>query len=313
MDATRVENEASMSCATIESHATESADKLAHSVSLICYGYNEEESIADFFKRAVDLLDSIVTDYEIVYIDDCSTDGTWPIAQRFAHNNSRIRISRNERNRNVGYSFKRGVSLAEKEFLFWQTIDWSYDLSDLRIFLELMDHFGLVVGVRPVPMRLLAYIPVVRSIYRVRTRSDDFLRAIVSLANYYVLRILFGLNVHDFQNIQFHRTKTLQSFDLRGESSFLGIEMMIRARSIGLNMIEVPIGFLPRTKGVSKGIRLRAIWKSCRDISRNWFAWGWRFRLERRGSKGRIYRLLEPAFLDEKVIVLCAPLFKRFR
>jgi hypothetical protein len=162
-------------------------------------------------------------------------------------------------------------------------------------------------------MRLLAYIPVVRSIYRVRTRSDDFLRAMVSLANYYVLRILFGLNVHDFQNIQFHRTKTLQSFDLRGESSFLGIEMMIRARSIGLDMIEVPIGFLPRTKGVSKGIRLRAIWKSCRDISRNWFAWGWRFRLERRGSKGRIYRLLEPAFLDEKVIVLCAPLFKRFR
>ena len=162
-------------------------------------------------------------------------------------------------------------------------------------------------------MRLLAYIPVVRSIYRVRTRSDDFLRAMVSLANYYVLRILFGLNVHDFQNIQFHRTKTLQSFDLRGESSFLGIEMMIRARSMGLDMIEVPIGFLPRTKGVSKGIRLRAIWKSCRDITRNWFAWGWRFRLEGRGKQGRIYRLLEPAFLDEKVIVLCAPLFKRFR
>jgi glycosyltransferase involved in cell wall biosynthesis len=302
-----------MSYATIEGPGSVSINKLSHSVSLICYGYNEKESIADFFKRAVDLLESVVTDYEIVYIDDCSTDGTWPIAQRFARENCRIRISRNERNRNVGYSFKRGVSLAEKEFLFWQTIDWSYDLSDLRIFLELMDHFGLVVGVRPVPMRLLAYIPVVRSIYRVRTRSDDFLRAMVSLANYYVLRILFGLNVHDFQNIQFHRTKTLQSFDLRGESSFLGIEMMIRARSIGLDIIEVPIGFLPRTKGVSKGIRLRAIWKSCRDITRNWLAWGWRFRLEGRGKQGRIYRLLEPAFLDEKVIVLCAPLFKRFR
>jgi glycosyltransferase involved in cell wall biosynthesis len=282
-------------------------------VSLVCYAYNEEDLIAEFFKKAVDTVEAVVTDYEVVFIDDCSTDRTWEIAQGWARENNHIRIYRNDRNRDIGYSFKRGVSLAEKELLFWQTIDWSYDLSDLGIFLQLMDYFGLVVGVRPVPIRLLAYIPVVRSIYRVRTRSDDFLRAMVSLANYYVLRILFGLNVHDFQNIQFHRTKTLQSFDLRGESSFLGIEMMIRARSSGLDMIEVPIRFLPRTKGISKGIRLHAIWKSCRDIVHNWVSWGWRFRLEGRGKQGRIYRLLEPAFLDEKVIVLCAPLFKRFR
>jgi glycosyltransferase involved in cell wall biosynthesis len=302
-----------MSYATIECAAAVITTKSAHSVSLVCYGYNEKESIADFFTRAVDLLESVASDYEIVFIDDCSTDSTWQIAQRFAAENSRIRIARNDQNRNIGYSFKRGVSLAQKEYLFWQTIDWSYDLTDLRIFVELLSYFGVVVGVRPVPIRLLAYIPVVRSIYRVRTRSDNFTRAMVSLANYYVLRLLFGLNVHDFQNIQFHRTQTLQSFALRGESSFLGIEMMIRARSVGLDLIEVPIKFLPRTKGVSKGIRLLAIWKSCRDIARNWVAWGWRFRLEGRGGQGRIYRLLEPAFLDENVIVLCAPLFKRFR
>ncbi len=303
----------SMSCLSEETPAAGIAKKNAHSVSLVCYGYNEKESIAEFFGRAVDLLESVASDYEIVFIDDCSTDGTWEIAERLARANRRIRIARNDRNRNVGYSFKRGVSLAEKEYLFWQTVDWAYDLADLRIFLDLLEHFGVVVGVRPVPFRLLAFIPVVRSIYRVRTRSDDFIRAVVSLTNYYVLRILFGLNVHDFQNIQFHRTKTLQSFELRGESSFLGIEMMIRARSAGLDLIEVPIRFLPRAKGASKGIRLTAIWKSCRDIVRNWLAWGWRFRLEGRGSQGRIYRLLEPAFLDEEVIILCAPLFKRFR
>lgn len=294
------------------SAVTAAPEKLAQSVSLVSYGYNEEESIADFFKKAVDTLEAVATDYEIVFIDDCSTDRTWEIAQGFARDNPRIRVYRNERNRNIGYSFKRGVSLAEKEYLFWQTIDWSYDVSDLRIFLQLLEHYGVVVGVRPVPIRLLAYIPVVRSIYRVRTRSDNFIRAMVSLANYYVLRILFGMKVHDFQNIQFHRTKVLQSFELHGESSFLGVEMMIRARSRGLDLIEVPIKFIPRTKGVSKGIRLTAIWKSVRDIARNWLSWGWRFRLEGRGSHGRIYRLMEPAFLKEQVIVLCAPLFKRY-
>jgi glycosyltransferase involved in cell wall biosynthesis len=293
--------------------ATTAKPKLAHSVSLVCYGYNEEESIADFFAKAAATLDAVTADYEIVFIDDGSTDRTGEIAHACARENPRIRIYRNDRNRNIGYSFKRGVSLAEKEYLFWQTIDWSYDLTDLRIFLELLEHFGVVLGVRPVPIRLLAYIPVVRSIYRVRTRSDDFLRAVVSLGNYYVLRILFGMKVHDFQNIQFHRTKVVQSFELRGESSFLGVEIMIRARSRGLSLIEVPIKFLPRTKGVSKGIRLTAIWRSCRDIARNWLSWGWRFRLEGRGSQGRIFRLMEPAFLNEAVIILCAPLFKRYQ
>ena len=289
------------------------AEKLTHSVSMVCYGFNEEDSIADFFRKAVDLLESVVTDYEIIFVDDCSTDRTFEIAQEFARGNEHIRIVRNDRNRNIGYSFKRGVSLARCEYVFWQTIDWSYDLSDLRIFLELLEHYGVVVGVRPVPVRLLAYIPVVRSIYRVRTRSDDFIRAFVSLTNYYVLRLLFGLNVHDFQNIQFHRTKSLQSYELQGESSFLGIEMMIRARSSGLDLIEVPIRFLPRTAGASKGIRPAAIWKSCRDIAKNWLTWGWRFRLKGRGVETRIYRVLEPAFLSEQVIVLCAPLFKRYR
>ena len=302
-----------MNYVTVEHPAVRQTQKLACSVSMVCYGYNEEESIADFFKRAVELLEFVVTDYEIIFIDDCSTDRTWEIAQRIAAGNSRIRVSRNDRNRNVGFSFKRGVSLAEKEYLFWQTIDWSYDLSDLQIFLQLLDHFGLVIGIRPVPIRLLAYIPVVRSIYRVRQRSDDFIRAMISLTNYYVLRILFGLNVHDFQNIQFHRTKTLQSLQLRGESSFLGIEMMIRSLGLGLDIIEVPIKFLRRTKGTSKGIRLKAISKSCRDIVRNWLDWGWRFRLRGEGRKGRVYRLMEPASLDEEIIVLCAPLFKRFR
>ncbi len=285
----------------------------AHSVSLVCYGYNEAASLPEFFKRAVTLLESVAPEYEVVFIDDASTDGTWEIAQAFARQNPRIRVWRNDRNRNIGYSFKRAVSLAENEYLFWQTIDWSYDLSDLRIFLELLDHFGVVIGVRPVPIRLLAHLPVVRSIYRVRTRSDDFIRAMVSLANYYVLRILFGLNVHDFQNIQFHRTKVLQSFHLGGESSFLGIEMMMRARGLGLDLLEVPIKFIPRTRGKSKGIRPAAIWKSCRDIATNWFAWGWRIRFAARRDQGRIYRLPEPAFLDEAVIVLCAPLFKRYR
>jgi len=106
------------------------------------------------------------------------------------------------------------ISNASKDYLFWQTVDWSYDLRNLRTFLELLNHFDVVQGIRPVPIRLLSYIPVLRSIYRVNKRSDTFRKAVVSLGNYYLLRLLFGAKFQDFQNVTFYSTKFVHSLSI---------------------------------------------------------------------------------------------------
>jgi len=289
-----------------------SSTKFDHSVTLVSYGYNEEEALPDFFERATALLESVVDDYEIVFIDDGSNDQTAEIAEAHALKDPRIRVYHNESNRNIGYSFKRGVSLAHKEYLFWQTIDWSYDLSELRIFLELLNHNDVVLGARSVPTRLLPKIRIFRWFYGITSRSDDLWRAVISLTNYYILKMLFGLAVSDFQNIQFHATKTLQSFDLRGESSFLGIEMMVRACERNLTLIEVPIQFLPRIKGMAKGVQVAAVLKSVRDIFRNWLAWGWRFRFSRAAKTAKIARLTEPASLSDEDKAIAADIIARY-
>ena len=59
-------------------------EKLEHSVSLVCYAYNEEDLIAEFFKKAIDTVEAVVTDYEVVFIDDCSIDGTRQILENMA-------------------------------------------------------------------------------------------------------------------------------------------------------------------------------------------------------------------------------------
>ena len=81
-------------------------------------------------------MDSVTADYEIVLIDDGSTDKTYKLATEFQKKNPRLKIFQNGRNLNIGYSNSRGVKEATKEFLFWQTVDWSYDISDLRNNLE---------------------------------------------------------------------------------------------------------------------------------------------------------------------------------
>jgi len=289
--------------------------KFDRSVSLLAWAYNEEELIDGFLDRAFELLDAVATDYEVVLVDDASTDRTPELLASYAAREPRLRVIRHARNLNVGYACRTAITHAQKEFLFWQTVDWSYDLKNLRIFLELLGHFDVVQGVRPVPIRLLSYIPVLRSIYRVRTRSDNFAKAVVSLSNYYILRILFGLKFHDFQNVTLYPTALLRKFELRGYSSFINPECLIRVATTGATFVEVPIRFIPRQAGLAKGTKLSAIRRSLSDIATNWLIWGWRLRLDilRRGTPSRIYRVADPFFIPKDALQLVIPLFEEFR
>lgn len=292
-------------------------EKFDRSVSMLAWGYNEELLVEEFLDRAVQLLDANVNDWEIVFVNDGSHDRTGEILDAYARKNPRVRPVHNERNMNVGPSCRRAIKAASKEFLFWQTVDWSYDIRNIRIFLELLKTYDVVQGIRPTPVRLLSYIPVLRSIYRVKSRSDNIKKAIVSLSNYYVLRILFGVKFHDFQNVTFYPTKLLQSVELNGNTSFLNPECLLRSYERGAHFIEVPIRFIPRTIGEAKGTRLTAIVRSVTEIFANWLKWGWKYRvrvsLVSRDNDPRIHRVFEPFHLDSEIARLVSPLFQDFR
>jgi hypothetical protein len=294
---------------------SELSPRFERSVSLLAWGYNEEALIEKFLDRATALLEKSVVDWEIVFINDGSTDRTSEIVDTYARREPRVRSLRNDRNRNVGFCAKRAIGAAQKEYFLWQTVDWSYDISNLRIFLELLKHYDVVQGIRPTPIRLLSYIPVIRSIYRVKSRSDNFRKAIVSLTNYYLLRILFGAHFQDFQNVTFYPTKLMQSAELHGNSSFVNPECLLRAYESGARFIEVPIRFLSRSTGEAKGTKLRPVLKSMRDIGIAWLKWGHGFRQRTRAltTMRQIYRVSEPFHLDDDVLKLVLPLLKEFR
>jgi glycosyltransferase involved in cell wall biosynthesis len=289
--------------------------KFDKSVSLLAWGFNEEDLVTSFLDRAFALLEASATDYEVVFVDDASTDRTAELVAVYAEREPRLKLIRHERNYDVGIALRTAVAHASKDFLFWQTVDWSYDLRKLRIFLELLKHFDIVQGVRPVPIRLLSYIPVIRSVYRVRHRSDSFRKAIISLTNYYVLRILFGLDFHDFQNVTFYPRRLAQSLPIVGRTGFVNPELLLKSFAHGARTIEVPIPFIPRAQGIGKGTRLPTVLRTAVDILRNWFSWGVAHRrvLARTDEPRRIWRVAEPFWLDQEVLELIVPLFEDFR
>jgi glycosyltransferase involved in cell wall biosynthesis len=287
--------------------------KFDRSVSLLAWGYNEELLIESFLTRAMDLLNRTAEDWEIVFVDDCSTDRTQEILHTFPISEPRLKIIRHERNMNVGIACRTALAHASKEYLFAQTVDWSYDIRNLRVFLELLKYFDVVQGVRPVPIRLLSYIPVLRSIYRVRRRSDTFYKAVISIGNYYVLRLLFGVHFHDFQNLTFYRTEMVRKLEIIGRTSFVNPELLLKSYYDGASFIEVPIRFIRRTKGLAKGTKFTTVLRSALDTATNWFVWGLRYRFfRRRPSAKQISRVAEPFRLGQSVLRLILPLFDDF-
>jgi glycosyl transferase family 2 len=284
------------------------------SVSMIAWGYNEEVLIEAFLRRALDLLERTCQDYELVFIDDCSTDRTGPIADSIALETPRLRVIHNARNLGMGGAANVAVHAARKDHVFWQTVDWAYDLTELRCFLELTKRFDLVIGARPVIWRPFGHIPVLSRILGIRTRADTVLHGVVSLTNYYVLRLLFRVPLHDFQNVQIYPRKLIEKLDIKSSSSFIAPEMLYKSYLLGATFIEVPVRFIPRSAGKSRGIHPRSIIRSLRDITKGWLSFGPEVRRTVRNSrKDRIFRLTQPTCLDEEDIRLMAGLFRYYR
>lgn len=269
------------------------------SVSALCWAYNEEILIGEYLDRLHALMSQSASDFEIVIIDDCSTDNTPQIIRERMLRYPEIRYLRNETNMNVGPSFKRAVRSATKEFVFWQTVDWSYDISQIRLHLEFLHEFDVVAGVRRAPVLVAdRFIKPVMGILRLLSikhltrRSDTPWKAFVSVVNYLLIRLLFGVKLSDYQNVAYYRTSLIQSIEWEASSSFVSPETIIKAYWRGARIVEVPISFRPRTAGEGKGVSVGTIARALRDILGCWIKWRILGRV-RRGQTVEITRMVE--------------------
>lgn len=259
-----------------------SLPRFDRSVSLLCWAYNEEQIIRDYLVMANETLQRTVEDYEIIVIDDCSTDRTNQIVTALQATCARITLIRNPVNLNVGPSFQKAIASATKDYLFWQTIDWAYDISLLRTFLELLKSYDVVAGVRKEPVEIADRIAFVKPllgllrlfhINHVTRRSDTIPKAVISIINYLLVRVLFNVPLSDYQNVGFYPTPLIQSLKFESRSSFSNPEVLMKCYWAGCSIAEVPISFLPRRAGLAKGTTAKAIRNSISDIFRLWVRW----------------------------------------
>ena len=242
---------------------------------MLGWALDEEESIGGYIDRAGAFLAALTDDYELVLIDDGSTDRTWAIAQEYQRTRPWLKPYQNEGNRGSGYNTKRAVSLATKDYVFWQTVDWSYDIRYLAMALPKLAEVDVLQGVRDNALTMNGLFD---------RRSDTAYKGLVSLVNYRLIRLLFRLPISDYQNVTVYPRQLIQSVSLESESSFTNPECLLKTWWRGARFQEVPVPFVKRQKGIGKGTKPRAVLAAIADILYWWSQW---ILLRRRADRRR--------------------------
>ena len=244
-------------------NAHEATGAFRPGVSMLGWALNEEENLAEYVARAEVFLKSVSDDYELVLIDDGSTDRTWALAGDLKTTRPWLTLLRNERNRGPGYCYRRGINAAAKEYFMAQTVDWAYDIDAFQPVFDRLRQHDILQGARIGEFSLSV----------LRRRSDSLYKGIVSLTNYAMIRILFQLPFADFQNVTVCPTRLAQGLRLESEGSFTNPEVMMKLYWGGASFLQVPVAFQKRGRGKGTGTRVSAIVKSIGEILRAWLRW----------------------------------------
>jgi glycosyltransferase involved in cell wall biosynthesis len=203
--------------------------------------WNEEayiERALQFGKRACeDLVGSgDIADYELIVIDDKSTDRTPEIADTLAAADPHIRVIHHERNRKLGGSMQTGFAAATGDLVLYTDADLPFDMAEL-----------------PRAVRLLREYDVdIISAYRFDRTGEGMLRAVYTFVYNALIKTLFGVKVRDI-NFAFKlcRSRIFEHVELKSEGSFIDAELVIRSTRLGYEIMQMGVDYFPRTRGES--------------------------------------------------------------
>lgn len=211
------------------------------SVSAVIPAFNEQEAIAKTVSAVRTALALLFDDYEIIIVDDGSTDRTREIGFELGRINSSIRVVGHDSNAGYGAALATGFAAATREYIFITDGDGQFDPMELREFLPLATPYALVVGHRS-------------------PRVDPRIRLLYGWGWNQIVRLLFGSIAHDvdcaFKLIP-RRLLELVTIESRGHT--FSPELLIRARQAGFQIIERNVRHYPRLLGEAKGARVSAI------------------------------------------------------
>lgn len=223
------------------------------SLSVVLPVYNEAALVNRAVRRSVSSLRQMVGRFEILLINDCSTDDTGAVADAVAREFPEVRVVHNRHNLRQGGCLQMALPLASCDLVTHNAIDYPFDFDDLPAVLERFPAADVVVVTR-------------RSYPGVGAA-----RRFVSWGNRTLIRTLFGLRISDYNFVQvFKRQFLMNDESFSAGTAFITVERILRAHHAGARVVAVEAEYHRRPSGASTSGNWRTVRDSLRDIARLW-------------------------------------------
>lgn len=219
------------------------------SISVIIPAFNEAATIHRVIAQTVRVLRTITTDYEVVVLDDGSTDDTWLALERARAECPSVRLLRSRTNMGIGQALMPLVRASRKELVFMLPGDGQIPPEELRRFLPLADRLQLINGVRS-------------------PRRDPAHRRFLGCAFNLIISALGGVWVRDVDSSTLYRGDLVRAFSVMSRGAFVHAELFLRAVRAGARVGEVHIAHRAREAGRPTGARVRVIAGAVKDLLR---------------------------------------------
>jgi glycosyltransferase involved in cell wall biosynthesis len=202
-------------------------------LSIVIPVYNEEENIEPLYRGLKDVLTGLGKSYEVIVVDDGSTDGSFDALRRLHHEDPDLKVIRLRRNFGQAAAFAAGFDQAAGEIIVSMDADLQFDPADVRKLVDKMaEGYDIVSG------------------WRVDRREAFLTRRVPSAVANRLISWITGLRLHDYGcSLKAYRAEVIQSVRLYGE---LHRFIPALASSIGVEVAEVPVSHHPRRFGKSK-------------------------------------------------------------
>jgi glycosyltransferase involved in cell wall biosynthesis len=202
------------------------------SLSIVIPVINEEGNLRELHQRLTTSLTKIGLPYEIVFIDDGSSDGTWSLILRLVESDQHISALRHRRNFGKARALSNGFAAATGDVVITMDGDLQDDPDELPRFLEELDKgYDLVSGWK-------------------QNRQDPFGKTAPSRLFNWTVRKVSGVQLHDFNcGFKAYRLEVTDSIRLYGE---LHRFTPVLANAEGFRIAELPVKHHARKWGQSK-------------------------------------------------------------
>jgi glycosyltransferase involved in cell wall biosynthesis len=217
--------------------------KLSLSIFFPCY--NDKGTIASMVLGAKKVAQQLTNDFEIIVIDDGSTDGSRELLSALKEQVPELKLVFHEKNGGYGAALRSGFKAATKELVFYTDGDAQYDVRELPLLLsKLTPDVDIVNG------------------YKIK-RSDPLHRIIVGYIYQYVMKLVFWLPIKDPDcDFRLIRRKVFDKVSLQSSTGTITIELVKKIQQAGFRFSEVGVHHYFRIYGKSQFFNFKRVFKT---------------------------------------------------